>query len=237
MADPEANHNGGMLPFGPDGLLYIGTGDGGGGGDQHGAAATGRPGSLLGKILRIDPRAAGGRPYRVPSDNPSPARRRAREIYSTGCATRGASRSTAAPATSRSATWARTRSRRSTSCAAARAAAPTSAGARSRAARATEGERARARRPVIERGHAAGCCSITGGYVVRDPALPAWPAATSTATSARAASASARLRPAARATARAHACRVAEPVLVRRGRARARLRASLDGPVYRLAAR
>ncbi|MFM9139863.1 MAG: PQQ-dependent sugar dehydrogenase, partial [Solirubrobacterales bacterium] len=63
MADPEGNHNGGQLNFGPDRLLYIGTGDGGGAGDQHGAIGNAQDlGSLLGKILRIDPAAGGGRP-------------------------------------------------------------------------------------------------------------------------------------------------------------------------------
>jgi glucose/arabinose dehydrogenase len=65
---PFANHNGGQLAFGPDGMLYIALGDGGGGGDPYGNGQS--LGTLLGKILRIDPRASGGRPYRVPSDNP-----------------------------------------------------------------------------------------------------------------------------------------------------------------------
>ena len=46
------NHNGGQIAFGPDGYLYIATGDGGGGGDPQGNAQD--PGSLLGKLLRID---------------------------------------------------------------------------------------------------------------------------------------------------------------------------------------
>ena len=66
--DPFANHNGGQLAFGPDRHLYIAFGDGGGGGDPKGNGQS--LGSLLGKILRIDPRPAGGRPYRVPADNP-----------------------------------------------------------------------------------------------------------------------------------------------------------------------
>jgi glucose/arabinose dehydrogenase len=86
MADSESNHNGGLLLFGPDDLLYVGTGDGGGGGDRHGPRGNAQNlGSLLGKILRIDPRAAGGRPYRVPEGNPFAGRSGARgEVYSYG---------------------------------------------------------------------------------------------------------------------------------------------------------
>ena len=71
MDDSEGNHNGGLLLFGPDRHLYIGTGDGGGAGDEHGARGNAQNlGSLLGKLLRIDPVEDGGRPYTVPSDNP-----------------------------------------------------------------------------------------------------------------------------------------------------------------------
>lgn len=53
---PEGNHNGGNIAFGPDGRLYLGLGDGGGAGDQHGSTGNGQdPATDLGKILRIDP--------------------------------------------------------------------------------------------------------------------------------------------------------------------------------------
>lgn len=83
---PEPNHNGGQLAFGPDGLLYIGLGDGGGGDDQHGAIGNGQNlGTLLGKILRIDPHASGGQPFGIPADNPFVGRRGAKAaIYAWG---------------------------------------------------------------------------------------------------------------------------------------------------------
>jgi glucose/arabinose dehydrogenase len=58
-----SNHNGGDIAFGPDGLLYIGTGDGGGGGDPDGNAQN--PASLLGKFLRIDAANATAQPQIV----------------------------------------------------------------------------------------------------------------------------------------------------------------------------
>jgi glucose/arabinose dehydrogenase len=80
---PFPNHNGGLVVFGPDDLLYVGLGDGGSLGDPD---RTGQDlGTLLGKILRIDPRARGGRPYSVPASNPFVDRAGARpEIYSYG---------------------------------------------------------------------------------------------------------------------------------------------------------
>jgi uncharacterized repeat protein (TIGR03806 family) len=63
---PFANHKGGMLAFGPDGMLYASLGDGGDAGDPFNNAQN--RASLLGKILRIDPRA--GSPYAIPPTNP-----------------------------------------------------------------------------------------------------------------------------------------------------------------------
>ena len=175
MADSESNHNGGQLLFGPDDLMYVGTGDGGGGGDQHGRRGNAQNlGSLLGKILRIDPRAGGGRPYQVPRENPFVGRSGARsEIYAYGLRNpwrfsfdrrtgdltigdvgqnaweeidfvrRGAGRGA-------NFGWRPFEGR----------------------ARYAPGESAPGHvRPVIVRSHAAGNCSITGGVVVRDPAL------------------------------------------------------------------
>ncbi len=67
VSQPFANHNGGQIAFGPDGHLYIGMGDGGSGGDPLNNAQN--PGTLLGKLLRIDPES-GAVPYAVPQDNP-----------------------------------------------------------------------------------------------------------------------------------------------------------------------
>lgn len=177
MADPESNHNGGLMKFGPDGLLYVATGDGGGAGDRHGTRGNAQDlGSLLGKLLRIDPRRTGTRPYRVPSSNPFVGRAGARrEVYSYGLRNpwrfsfdrasgdlvigdvgqgdveevdfvrRGGGRGA-------NFGWRPFEGSR----------------------RFAPGEEAPGHvPPVIEHSHDDGWCSITGGYVVRDPALPA----------------------------------------------------------------
>jgi glucose/arabinose dehydrogenase len=177
MDDEEDNHNGGLMLFGPDKHLYIGTGDGGGAGDQHGERGNAQNlGSLLGKLLRIDPGEAGGKPYSVPSDNPFVSRGDARgEIYSYGLRN----------------PWRYSFDRRTGDL---------SIGdvgqneveeidfvrrGRGRGAnfgwrpfegrsRYESGESAPGHvPPVITRSHGDGWCSITGGVVVRDPSLPA----------------------------------------------------------------
>jgi glucose/arabinose dehydrogenase len=175
MPDSESNHNGGLLLFGPDDLLYVGTGDGGGGGDRHGRRGNAQDlGSLLGKILRIDPRAGGGRAYQVPGDNPFVGRAGARgEIYSYGLRN----------------PWRFSFDRRTGDLAIGdvgqsaweeidfvRRGAGRGANFGWRPfegrARYAQGESAPGHvRPVILRSHRAGNCSITGGVVVRDPAL------------------------------------------------------------------
>jgi uncharacterized repeat protein (TIGR03806 family) len=70
---PESNHNGGHIAFGPDGYLYIGFGDGGSGNDPHGDIGNGQLlTTMLGKMLRIDVNGAPapGAAYGIPSTNP-----------------------------------------------------------------------------------------------------------------------------------------------------------------------
>jgi len=175
MADPEANHNGGLMIFGPDGLMYVGTGDGGGGDDQHGARGNAQSlGSLLGKILRIDPRQSGGRAYTVPSSNPFAGRSGARaEIYAYGLRN----------------PWRFSFDRSTGDLAIADvgqdAVEEVDFVRKGRGRGANFGWRpweGRSRNfdepapgaifPVITHTHSAGFCSITGGYVVRDRGVP-----------------------------------------------------------------
>jgi glucose/arabinose dehydrogenase len=175
--DPfESNHNGGLIVFGPDGLLYIGTGDGGGADDQHGSRGNAQDlGQLEGKLLRIDPRRSGGRAYRVPSSNPFVNRSGARaEIYSYGL--RNPWRFS----------FDRTTGDLTIGDVGQNAVEEINFARRGRASGANYGWRpfeGRRRNfdepapgavaPVLELSHEDGNCSVTGGYVVRDPALPA----------------------------------------------------------------
>jgi glucose/arabinose dehydrogenase len=177
QSQPEANHNGGLVLFGPDGHLYVGLGDGGGGFDQHGRIGNGQDlGTWLGKILRIDPRPSGGRPYGIPAGNPFAGRSGAKpEIYwwglrnpwrfsfdrRTGDVSIGdvgqneieeidfLRRGTGVGANFGWRAWEGTN-------------------------RVDDDVTVRNHvRPVLEYSHAGGGCSVTGGYVVRDPRIPA----------------------------------------------------------------
>jgi glucose/arabinose dehydrogenase len=172
--DPEPNHNGGMLVFGRDGLLYVGTGDGGGADDQHGPRGNAQDlGSPLGKILRFDPRAAGGGSFTAPASNPFVGRAGARpEVYAYGL--RNPWRFSFDRVTNdltigdvgqdqveeidfvrdgrgRNFGWRPFEGRR----------------------RNFDEPAAGAVAPVLTKTHADGWCSITAGYVVRDRAVPA----------------------------------------------------------------
>ena len=173
----ESNHNGGLVAFGPDGLLYIGTGDGGGADDRHGSRGNGQDlGKLEGKILRIDPRRSGGRRYRVPASNPFVDRSGAKpEIYSYGLrnpwrfsfdrTTGDLSIGDVGQGAIEEIDFARKGDARGANY-----------GWRpfEGSRRHSPGEDAPGHvGPVIELTHDDGNCSVTGGYVVRDPALAA----------------------------------------------------------------
>ncbi len=85
LTQPFSNHNGGMITFGPDGMLYIGFGDGGSSGDPDDRAQD--PNDLLGKLLRIDVSLATAAPqpaYVVPPTNPFVGSGNLEEIWSLG---------------------------------------------------------------------------------------------------------------------------------------------------------
>jgi glucose/arabinose dehydrogenase len=173
VKQPFDNHNGGLVLFGPDGDLYIGLGDGGGEGDPQRNGQN--LGTLLGKILRIDPHPQGGKPYGIPKGNPFVGRAGARpEIFEYGL--RNPWRFSFDPFN--------------------RALAIGDVGQnefeevdylpRGRAAGANLGwsafegyarfnndqSPAGAVPPIFVYSHSGGGCSITGGYVIRDPHLP-----------------------------------------------------------------
>jgi len=84
IEEPEPNHNGGGIHFGPDGYLYVSFGDGGGQGDKHGEFGNGQKmDTWLGKILRVDINTKTG--YIVPKDNPFVGRKNVKpEIWAYG---------------------------------------------------------------------------------------------------------------------------------------------------------
>ncbi len=166
---PNVYHNGGQLQFGPDGFLYISTGDGA---IPKNAQDTG---SLLGKILRIDPAQSGPDPYTVPPDNPFVDVAGADEIWSYGLRHPfrfSFDRSTGAllipdvgGASREEIDFERQ---------------PNAGRQDNFGWPCREGflvddpvcAGASLTDPIHDYSHAGGNCSITGGYVVRDPALP-----------------------------------------------------------------
>ncbi len=180
---PAANHNGGHLAFGPDGLLYIGTGDGGGGGDPRGNGQ--KLSTRLGKLLRIDPvdpDGAGPRRYRTPPGNPRVGKSGLNDIWAWGL--RNPWRFSFDRANGN--LWigdvgqgAREEVDRSRSNARGRAAGK----GRNYGWNKCEGTRRYPNtgvactfgtRPVHDYAHGAGRCSVTGGHVHRGPSAPRW---------------------------------------------------------------
>lgn len=82
VSQPATNHNGGNLAFGPDGMLYIGMGDGGASNDRFRNGQD--PFTRLGSMLRVDPRPSGDLPYTVPDDNPLSVEEGDPLVYATG---------------------------------------------------------------------------------------------------------------------------------------------------------
>ena len=171
---PYPNHNGGALAFGPDGNLYIGMGDGGSGGDPQRRAQN--PRERLGKILRIDlRRRTGGRPYAIPPDNPYARGGGAAEVWALGL--RNPWRFSFDPATGDF--WIGDVGQGEVE-EIDRLPRGTKPGANlgwnlfeGRKRFSGDGRRPpRYVPPVGEFFHEQGACSVTGGVVVRDPALP-----------------------------------------------------------------
>ena len=82
VPQPASNHNGGDIHFGPDGLLWLGLGDGGNQGDPSNNGQN--IDALLGSMLRVNPAPQGDRPYTIPPDNPFVGREGADEIWMKG---------------------------------------------------------------------------------------------------------------------------------------------------------
>ncbi len=168
-----SNHNGGLVAFGPDGMLYLGTGDGGGGGDPSGNGQN--LNVLLGKLLRLDVRTL---PYTIPSGNPyiGQAGRRG-EIWASGLRNpwRFAFDRSALPATLHVADVGQNRYEE------VHVALASAAGLNYGWNR-MEGlhcypsgdtcSKTGLEAPTVEYDHSTGACSITGGYVYRGSAIP-----------------------------------------------------------------
>jgi glucose/arabinose dehydrogenase len=168
-----SNHNGGLVAFGPDGMLYLGTGDGGSGGDPNGNGQN--QNVLLGKLLRLDVRTL---PYTIPATNPfvGVAGKRG-EIWAYGLRNpwRFAFDRGATPATLYIADVGQNQYEE------VNAVASTTAGVNYGWV-VMEGlhcypsgdacNKTGLTPPVLEYSHASGGCSITGGYVYRGAAIP-----------------------------------------------------------------
>jgi glucose/arabinose dehydrogenase len=174
---PQPNHNGGLVKFGPDGLLYIGMGDGGNGSDigpGHAPQGNGQSlTTLLGKILRIEVGATG--PYTLPAGNPNLGAGARKEIWAYGV--RNPWRFSFDRATGDlyigdvgQGSWEEIDFQPSGAKGGANYGWPYWEGThRFRAGAVRPGDT----KPVAEYSHAGGRCSVTGGYVYRGARIPA----------------------------------------------------------------
>lgn len=171
VAHPRTNHNGGLAMFGPDGMLYLGLGDGGGAGDPdlNGQNIN----TLLGALLRID--VSAGDPYAIPAGNPFAGRTDARpEIWATGL------RNPWRFSFDRTAGLIYVADVGQNQWEEVNVASSTRAGVNygwnvmeaSSCYNASACNRAGLELPAHEYGHVDGSCSVTGGFVYRGTALP-----------------------------------------------------------------
>ena len=165
------NHNGGQLQFGPDGYLYISTGDGGA------LSPPGEPArdinSLLGKILRIDPHRTVSRPYGIPASNPFVGRLGRDEIYAFGL--RNPWRFSFDGVRLAIGDVGETRIEEVDFLTPLRAAGANLGWPQYEGRLVFDAARPGPGRPVFPMfvyGHSGGRCAIVGGYVVHDPSLP-----------------------------------------------------------------
>ena len=174
---PQPNHNGGLVKFGPDGFLYIGMGDGGSGGDTgegHAPEGNGQSlSTLLGKMLRISVGATG--PYSVAPGNPNLGQGARREIWAYGL--RNPWRFSFDRSTGDlyigdvgQGSWEEIDFQPKAATGGANYGWPVWEGNHQYRGGAT---RSRDTKPIAEYSHAGGACSVTGGYVYRGSKIPA----------------------------------------------------------------
>jgi glucose/arabinose dehydrogenase len=180
---PESNHNGGHLAFGPDRLLYVGMGDGGGSGDPNGNGQ--KLSTRLGALLRIDPLdpdGAGPRRYRIPAGNPRVGKSGQNSLWAWGLRNPwrfSFDRNNGNLWIGDVGQGAREEVDRARSNAAGIAAGK----GRNYGWNRCEGKREYpdtgstctfGTRPVFDYAHGSGRCSVTGGHVHRGPGAPTW---------------------------------------------------------------